>query len=137
LPERAYVDANVILHFLVGDPPDLAAKAVALFQRMERGEVSLILDDVILAECVWVLQSFYEEPASRIASTLRGLLLLPNLEAPHKGVLLEALTLYQEYEVDFVDALLAARSHSGGPETIYSFGRHFERLPAVARLEPR
>ena len=136
MPERAYVDANVVLRLLVGNPPDMAARARALFERMERGELELVLDVIALAECVWTLQSFYKRTPAVIAPTMRELLLLPNLEVPERGLLLEALTLYEERGVDFVDALLAARLHSDGSDKIYSFDRHFDRLPEIQRLDP-
>ncbi len=35
-PSRAYVDANVILRFLTGDPPDIAAQSKALIRHFDR-----------------------------------------------------------------------------------------------------
>ncbi|MGI6208112.1 MAG: PIN domain-containing protein [Anaerolineae bacterium] len=136
MPERAYVDANVILRFLLGDPPDMAARARALFERMERGEITLIVDTVVIAECVWTLRSFYKIAISDIATTMRDFLLLPNLEVPERAVLLEALVTYERNGVDFVDALSAARMHAAEEEYVYSFDRHFDRLPSVRRVQP-
>ena len=51
---RAYVHTNVILRFLTGDPPDLAAQARALFDAVERGEVTLVAGEIVIAEVVWV-----------------------------------------------------------------------------------
>ena len=52
------LDANVLPHYLIGDPQGMADRARTLLERAERGELMLILTPLILAECVWVLKSF-------------------------------------------------------------------------------
>ncbi len=136
MPERAHVDANLILRFLVGDSPEMATRVQELFERMERGELTLVVDSLVVAECVWTLRSFYKHPVARIATIVREFLLLPNLEAPERALLLEALSSYEQRGVDFIDALLAARMRASGDEYLYSFDRHFDRLPSVKRLQP-
>lgn len=52
---RGYVDANVILRFLTGDPPQMAERAASLFRAVEQGELRLIVEPIVLAEVVWVI----------------------------------------------------------------------------------
>ena len=54
---RVYVDTNIILRFITGSPADQASQVKRLFNAAERGEVSLVLDEIALAESVWVLSS--------------------------------------------------------------------------------
>ena len=56
--ETYLLDTNVVLRFLLRDEPRMATAAEALFARAERGEVKLLIDSVILAEVLFVLQSF-------------------------------------------------------------------------------
>ncbi len=137
MPRRAHVDANVVLRLLVGDPPDMAARARALFENMEQGEVTLVLDTIVVAECVWTLRSYYKRSVSEVAGAMRDLLLLPNLESEERETLLTALASYENLGVDFVDALLAARMQAAGDRDLYSFDKHFDRLPAVRRSAPQ
>lgn len=132
----AYVDANVILRFLTGDPPHMAEQAAALFGAVERGELRIIVDTIVLAEVVWVLQSFYRYRPIEIAPVLRELLLQDGIEAEDQDVLLQALSLYELKNVDFADALVAARMQKRGPAEIFSFDEHFDRLPGVRRRVP-
>lgn len=132
----AYVDANVILRFLTGDPPDMADRAAALFGVVERGELRLIVDTIVLAEVVWVLQSFYHYRPAEIAPVIREFLLQDGIEAEDKDVLLQALSLYEAKNVDFADALVAARMQKRGIAEIFSFDEHFDRLPGVQRKTP-
>lgn len=133
---RAYVDANVILRFLTGDPPDLAEQARGLFDAMERGEITLVIDEIVVAETVWVLQSFYGHPPKDIARVLQEFLIHPGLEAKDKPGLLAALSLFADKNVDFADALVAIHMGQNGVQEIFSFDRHFDRLPGVIRRPP-
>lgn len=124
---RVWVDANVVLRFLTGEPPDLAARARQLLQKAERGEVVLCLSPVVVAEVVWVLCGFYKLPKAQVADHLGALLIAPGVEAQGQDTLLAALALMAEANVDFADALLAAAAQQNG-ETVCSFDEDFRRL---------
>ncbi|MBC7252255.1 MAG: type II toxin-antitoxin system VapC family toxin [Anaerolineae bacterium] len=133
---QAYVDTNVILRFLVNDPPDMAAEAAQLFQAVEDGKVKLVVDDTVIAEAVWVLQSYYRHQAADIATTLRDFLLQNGIETEDKATLLQALTLYETRNIDFADALIAARMQKNGIAHVFSFDTHFDQAPGIHRLLP-
>lgn len=130
------IDANVIVRFLTGDPPDMAQQALDLFTTAERGGLTLVLDDIVLAEVVWVLTSFYKHAVADVARTLQEFLAHEIVYAEDKALLFEALTLFAEHNVDFADALLAARMRHRGIVEIASFDNHFDRLPGIRRLDP-
>jgi predicted nucleic acid-binding protein len=132
----SYVDANVILRFLTGDPPDMAQDAASLFQAVEDGHLTLIVDDVVIAEVVWVLQSFYHHPTSDIATALRDFLSQDGIQAEEKITLIRALTLYETKNIDFADALVATRMQEQGIEHVFSFDKHFDRIPGILRMIP-
>jgi hypothetical protein len=52
----------LISRHLTGDPPDLAARAGAYLQ----AERDLLLADLVVAEAVHVLESFYEAPRGQV-----------------------------------------------------------------------
>lgn len=133
---KAFVDANVILRFLLNDPPAMAEESARLFKAVADGHVTLIVDDIIVAELVWVLKSFYQHTAVAIAQVLREFLAQPGIELSDKATLFQALFLFETKNVDFVDALVAARMQKDGPTAIFSFDKHFDRLPGVQRLAP-
>lgn len=54
-----WVDANVLVRFLTGEPTEMADRSERLLQRAQRGETTLRIHPVVVAETVWVLQSFY------------------------------------------------------------------------------
>jgi len=65
-----WVDANILLRFLTGEPPDLAQRAFRLIQKAEFGEVTLRLSPIVVAEVLWVLYSFYKYFRVQIAEVL-------------------------------------------------------------------
>ncbi len=134
--KRAFVDANVILRFLTGDPADLADQAQSLFSAVDAGEVTLVLEEIVVAEIVWVLQSFYGYPHADIAQVLSQIISREGIETGDPGGLLAALATYAGKNVDFADALVAVRMRQAGAGEIYSFDRHFDRMTGITRLSP-
>jgi predicted nucleic acid-binding protein len=132
----ACVDTNAILRFLTGEPPDMAQQALALFTAVQKGEVSLILEEIVLAEVVWVLRSFYQYAPEKISSVLQELVNYPGMVCEHKTTILIALRLFTSKNLDFVDAMIATHMIRKGVEEIYSFDTHFDRLPGITRLIP-
>jgi len=64
----AFIDTNVLVRHLTGDPPDMAARATAYLEN----ENELLLTDLVAAETVYVLESFYETPRHEVAEALRS-----------------------------------------------------------------
>jgi predicted nucleic acid-binding protein len=128
---RLRVDANVLLRFLTGEPEDMAERAARLMRRAEEGEVLLILSPLVVAEMVWVLKSFYRRSGEEIAHVLVPLLSADGLEVEDREVLVRALELARDKNVDFVDAVLALQAIRNG-EAVCSFDEtDFRRLPAT------
>jgi predicted nucleic-acid-binding protein len=134
---KVYVDANVILRFLVNDPPKMAGEAAQLFQAVANRQIVLIVDDLIVAEVVWVLKSFYKQSIADIAAVLRDFFLQDGIELADKSAILYALTLFETKNVDFIDVLLTVRMQQTGSQTVFSFDRHFDRLTDLQRLNPK
>jgi predicted nucleic-acid-binding protein len=110
----------------------MGARATALLASSER----LLLADLILAECVFVLESFYEVERPRVALLMRSALALPSIEAIDPALLLRALEVYETDRVDFAEAYLVAQAEASGVNEIVSFDRSIDRIASVNRREP-
>lgn len=129
------VDTNIFLRFLTGDDPAKALACKELFARAERKEIDLYTNEIVLAELAWTLRSFYHQPREEIAGALRDILNLPTLRVPRKTMLLEALDLYERFNVDFLDAYNAADMHARSIKSVCSYDEHYDRL-GVPRVAP-
>ncbi len=134
--KRAFIDANVILRYLTKDPVEMAEAALKTFTNAENGKVFLLVTNLTVAEVVWVLESFYRYSKNQIAETLTEFLLCDGLEVESLDFLIEALTLYQEKNLDFADAFLAVTALRKGTPTIYSFDAHLKRVDGITVLKP-
>ncbi len=134
--KRVYVDTNVLLRFITGAPGEQATQAKRLFEVAEAGELTLVLDEIVLAEAVWVLSSLYKFDKYAIRDTLQVIVASPGIEMADETGALLALTLYADMNVDFEDALISVHMGRDGVEEIYAFDKHFKRLPGVMALHP-
>jgi predicted nucleic acid-binding protein len=125
------LDTNVVVRHLTGDPPAMARRATKLLAT----ETELVLTDLVLAECVYVLESFYEVERSRVAELMRAALAVPSI-ASDSELLLRALEIYELDRLDFAEAYLVAAAEFTGVESIASFDKAIDRVPSVERLAP-
>ena len=133
---RSFIDANVVLRFLTGEPPEMANQARLLFEEVDRGERVLILEEIVIAEIIWVLASFYKFPSASISRVIQELIGHPGLEVEDKPGIWMALDIYHNQNIDFVDALVAVRMAQRGVNEIFSFDQDFDRLPGITRIAP-
>ena len=128
----AFVDTNVLIRHLTGDPPELAARAT----RYLAGADELLLSDLILAEIAYVLESFYETPRAQVATTLRAVLAYPAIRVLDADLLQRAVEVYEIHRLDFADAYLVASAERTGIGVIASFDRTIDRVATIRREEP-
>ena len=110
----------------------MARRATALLASGER----LLLADLVLAECVFVLESFYEVERAQIAALMRAAIALPAIKTVDPASLLRALEVYEVERLDFAEAYLVAQAESTGVGEIVSFDRTLDRIDSVTRREP-
>lgn len=110
MSKRRLVDTNLIVRYLVQDHEKHARAAGRLFDACDRGDVVIVVLPVVLAECVFVLESFYKHPRTDIASALRQLISSPGVEISEVTVQLDALKRYKGTKAHFVDCLIAANA---------------------------
>jgi predicted nucleic acid-binding protein len=128
----AFLDTNVIIRHLTGDPPAPAARATAFLA----GADELLLTDVVVAETVYVLESFYEVARREVARLLRAVIGFPAMRVRGHDLLLRALEVYEDHRLDFAEAYLVAAAEVAGVPQVASFDRVLDRVPSVHRLEP-
>ena len=128
----AFVDTNILIRHLTGDPPDQAARATAFLAEAQE----LLLPDVIVAEIVYVLESFYKVPTDEVAGLVRSVIAFAPIRTLDPALLLRSLEVYETLGIDFADAYLVASAEAAGVHDIISFDRSIDRVTSVHRIEP-
>jgi predicted nucleic acid-binding protein len=128
----AFVDTNILIRHLTGDPPDMAARATAYLA----SGAELLLADLIVAETIYVLESFYKAPRSQIAGAMRSLVAFDSITTVDPALLLRAVEVYEIEGLDFAEAYLVACAESTGIEKVASFDQSIDKVTTVERVEP-
>ena len=128
----AFLDTNVLVRYFTGDPPDQARRAGAFLAEADE----LLVPDLVVAEVVDVLESFYEVERSRVAELVRAVIAFPAVLVVDTALLLRALEVYEVERLDFADAYLVASAEASGVGAIASFDRSIDRVGTVRRIEP-
>jgi predicted nucleic acid-binding protein len=128
----AFVDTNILVRHLTGDPPDQAARASAYLA----SEPELLLTDLVAAETVYVLESFYKAPRDEVAEAMRSFVAFRSMVCVDPALLLRAIEIYETARIDFAEAYLVACAESTGIGRVASFDRSVDRVGTVERVEP-
>jgi predicted nucleic-acid-binding protein len=128
----AFLDTNVLIRHLTGDPPAQARRATAFLERAEE----LLLPDLIVAEVVYVLESFYELKPKRVTEVVRAVIAFTAVVVVDEALLLRALEVYEVERIDFAEAYLVASAEASGVKSIASFDRSIDRVTTIQRIEP-
>lgn len=128
----AFVDTNILVRHLTGDPPKMASRATAYVG----SAAELLLTDLVIAETVYVLESVYAAPRDQVARAVRSLLAFRSVVTVDPALLLRAVEVYETARLDFAEAYLVANAESTGVNRVASFDRAIDRVRTVERVEP-
>ncbi len=131
-----FLDSNIFLRLMVKDDRKKVNDCEALIKAVEQGRLSALTSPIVLAEIVWVGQSFYKMPKEQIIEALRGICGIKRLEIKDYSVFILALELFHTHRVKFIDALIASQPAVSRQEMIVmSYDHDFDKL-GVRRKEP-
>ena len=131
-----FVDTNVFIRFLTNDVPQKADACEKIFKRAIEKKESLFTTELVIAEIIWVLESFYKLKKEEVRNKLEKILNTPNLMCPNKNLILIALTLYSKKDIDFIYAYNALILKEEGISEVYSYDGDYNSINWLTRLEP-
>jgi predicted nucleic-acid-binding protein len=130
----AWIDTNVLVRHLTGDPPAMARRATRFLGAAAPGE--LLLADLVLAELVYVLDSVYDLDRPAVAEAARAIVTFPAIAVDDPQLLLRAVEVYENDRLDFAEAYLVAFAERSGVGAVASFDKAVRRLPTVELIQP-
>jgi predicted nucleic-acid-binding protein len=102
-------DTNFILRYLLADNPQMFAETKEIFDQVKTGKVTLIIEQAVFTEVIFVLSSFYKVPNDTIMQILSDLLTYKGISS-EKEVFALALQYYSKYNMHVADCLLLAKN---------------------------
>lgn len=115
------VDTNVLARFIVGDDAQQEAAAQKVFASPQ-----VFIPTVVFCELVWVMRATYKLPDAVIASAIRGVLNMENVEV--RAAEVQAGLEMLDAGGDFADGVIAHLGGEMGAEAFVSFDRKAVRL---------
>ncbi len=109
------------------------AQRATRYLATERG---LLLADLVVAETVYVLESFYEAPRGQVAEAIRSLIAFDSIVCVDPALLLRSVEVYETDRLDFAVAYLVASAESTEVCRVASFDKAIDRIDTVERVEP-
>ena len=134
--ENKFVDTNIFLRYLTGDDRPKYERCRRLFKRAVEGELGLSTSVMVIAELIWTLLSYYKVPKAEVVEKVSVIIGSENIFIPDKNLLADALVLYAQKNIDFIDAYNAVFMKYHGFREIYSYDEDFEMIEDIERKEP-
>jgi predicted nucleic-acid-binding protein len=130
----AWIDTNVLIRHLAGEPAAMARRATRFLAAAQPGE--LLVADLVVAEVVYVLESVYALDRGAVAAAVRAIVTFPAIAVADAELLLRAAEVYEIDRIDFADAYLVASAERSGVGVVASFDRTIRRVSTVEVVAP-
>jgi len=135
--ERVFVDTNIFLRYLTKDDPAKYDRCREVFKKAIAGKTSLLTSEMVIAELIWTLLSYYRVPKAEVIEKVSIIISTSNLHLDNKSIIADSLVLYGQKNIDYIDAYNAVFMKSQGLKKIYSYDEDFDIIDGmVERREP-
>ncbi|MEW6110010.1 MAG: type II toxin-antitoxin system VapC family toxin [Nitrospirota bacterium] len=135
MDDPIFVDTNVFLRFFVRDAESFYQKAKELFEKAERGKAKLETSDIVIAEIVWVLESYYDFSKAEIKEVVDTILESRNIKVSNHARVKDAISRYASGRMDFIDAYNIAYIKSKELKKVATFDiKHFKNVEGVTNI---
>jgi len=108
------LDTNVIIRFLVGDDEKFSDISIEYFKDIESSKLEVEILEGVLMEAFFVLTKFYKIDKKDVILDLKTILSFDGVVNTNKTILFETLSIVENKNIDFVDALICAKSNLQG-----------------------
>ena len=133
----SFLDANIFIRYLTNDDPAKADRVEKLLDQAAGGGKQLLTTEMVIAEVVWVLESFYKLDNRAIGPMVKAILATPGLEVINGALVEKAVEHYMGKNIDFIDGYIAAVMERHKVSEIFSYDKkHLARIKTIQRLEP-
>ena len=125
--KRYIIDTNGYLRLLLNDIPEQADQIEELLTQAKRGKILIFLPQIIIFEIVFILEKYYHINKDEVLNKVESLVSVGYVEVESKEIFLEAILLYRNNNISFVDCFLfvSANDRNAG---IFTFDKKLEKL---------
>lgn len=107
------LDTNILVRYFTLDDPSQTARAGEVMDSLTAEEPGFI-SSIVLAELVWVLESFYKLTKTEIVGCLETLLRSKELSVEKAEIAWQALNTFRKGRSGYSDCLIERTAHAAG-----------------------
>ncbi len=125
--DKLILDTNGFLRFLLNDIPEQSEKVSKLLIKAKAKKTEIFIPQIIIFEIEFALDKYYKFPKAEIVDKLGVLLATQYLKIQDVNIFQEALRLFNDKNVDFVDCFLLCDAKSKNA-TLFTFDKNLKKL---------
>ncbi len=122
------LDTNALLRLYFVDHAEQSKIIAGAVSKVIESGRKLYINNIVLVESVWVLESSLRKSRSEIAGFLERIIFSHEFVIQSADCAKDALAAYRDLGVDFSDALIGLVNQSYGCSATYTFDRKAARL---------
>lgn len=121
------LDTNAFLRYLRKDVPQQTDRVIALFTQAKQSKILVTIPVAVILEVVFVLLKHYGEQKDAIGIQLFDLVSSPILDVENREIVKQALLIWKNSTISFVDCLVLAKARAEGKK-LFTFDKKLQRL---------
>jgi uncharacterized protein len=134
---KVFIDTNIFVRTVVIEDEDVSGDCERLLGLVRENKIRAMTSNLVLAEVVWVLGSYYKKNRTQITEVIEAIIGLRGLDLVDRVDPVWAVRKYKKHGVKFVDALVASMKPIREKAWIVvSYDKDFDKL-GVVRKEPK
>ena len=110
LMKKIIVDSNVLLRFLIDEDSLLQSESLKILNRAENGKLLIILNEIVIAECIWVMMSVYKLDKLSVFGKIKNLIIKDCFEIINRDLIYNSLKLFSQVNLSWIDCYLCCQS---------------------------
>lgn len=120
-------DTNIFLRLILNDIPKQADEVERLLKKVKKGNVKVLVPQIIIFEIEYALSRYYKFPKIEIIDKLEAILTAPYFSIQDGNIFRRSLKDYREKNLSLVDCFLLAKSEIEEVQ-IFTFDKDLSRL---------
>jgi len=133
--ETVFVDTNIFLRYLIKDHDTQAQKSARIIEALESEKMVGYTSKLVIAEVVFVLRAYYDIARSDVAESIDALLAIEGLDVEDGEVMSEAVQIYRQTNIEFIDCYNAAMARARGLQQVASFDTDWDAFDGLQRMK--
>lgn len=130
------IDSNIFLRTLIKENEEIFEQCVTFLTAVKKNKYDAVVPNIVLAEIVWTLGSYYRFSKSEVIRALQSIIHLSGLKIVDGYEIESALEFYGNKNVKFIDTLIASIPEiKNNKWTVVSYDRDFDKMK-INRKEP-